>query len=64
MDTAELVEKIEKIKLIYRILIFAGTLCLLCGLYIWLVHIPKSEDIANLEKKNAKLVTRNWSLKS
>jgi type IV pilus assembly protein PilO len=58
MDTAELIEKIEKIKLIYRILIFAGTLSLLCGLYIWLVHIPKSEDIANFEKKNKTLVTQ------
>jgi type IV pilus assembly protein PilO len=58
MDTAELFEKIEKIKLIYRILIFAGTLVLLCVLYIWLIHIPKSEDIEKLEKKNAKLVAQ------
>jgi len=58
MDTAELIEKIEKIKLIYRILIFAGTLSLLCGLYFWLVHIPKSEDIAKFETKNAKLVAQ------
>jgi type IV pilus assembly protein PilO len=58
MDTAELIEKIEKIKLIYRVLIFVGTLSLLCGLYIWLVHIPKSEDIAKFETKNAKLFTQ------
>ena len=58
MDTAEIVEKIEKIKLIYRVLIFVGTLSLLCGLYFWLVHIPKSEDIAIFEKKNKALVTQ------
>jgi type IV pilus assembly protein PilO len=58
MNTAELIEKIEKIKLLYRILIFVGTLSLLCGLYFWLVHIPKSEDIAKFEKKNKGLVTQ------
>ena len=59
MDTAELIEKIEKIKLLYRILIFVGTLSLLCGLYIGLVHIPKSEDIAKFEKKNKGVVVYN-----
>ena len=58
MDTTQLIEKIEKIKLIYRILIFVGTLSLLCTLYIWLIHIPKSEDIADFEKKNKKLIAQ------
>ena len=58
MDTAELIEKIEKIKFIYRILIFVVTLSLLCGLYLWLVHIPKSEEIAKFEKKNKGLVAQ------
>lgn len=55
MDTANIIEKIEKIRFIYRILILVGTVVILAGLYIWLVHIPISEDISRLTNANKKL---------
>ncbi|RLC31997.1 MAG: hypothetical protein DRH37_01710 [Deltaproteobacteria bacterium] len=55
METADLIEKIEKIKLIYRILILVGTLMLLVGLFVWLVYVPKTEEIAVISKKNMAL---------
>ncbi len=52
MDIAELIEKIEKIKLIYRILILVGVIALIGGLYTWQVHVPKTKSIAQFEKNN------------
>jgi type IV pilus assembly protein PilO len=39
-------EKIERIKLAHRILIFAGTIALLTGLFVWLVVWPRTNEIA------------------
>jgi type IV pilus assembly protein PilO len=39
-------EKIERIKTVHRILIFAGTIALLAGLFVWLVVWPKTTEIA------------------
>jgi type IV pilus assembly protein PilO len=58
MDTAELVEKVEKIKMPYRVLILVGTLIVLVGLFVWLVHIPKTKEIARLKTSNASLMAR------
>ena len=58
MDTAEIIEKIEKIKLVYRILILVGTILILGGLYIWLVHIPITDDISRITKDNKKLTLK------
>jgi type IV pilus assembly protein PilO len=55
MDAAEFIEKIEKLKLIYRVLILVGTLLLLGGLFIGLVYIPKTEEIAKISKDNKTL---------
>ena len=55
MDSAELIEKIEKIKWVYRILILVGTLFLLGGLYFWLVYVPKTDEIAKIRKQNTGL---------
>jgi len=55
MDLDNLIEKIEKIKVIYRILILVGTVLLLGGLFIWLIYIPKNEEIAKINKTNAEL---------
>ena len=48
-------EKVEKIKMPVRILILVGTIVLLAGAFIWFFYIPKTADIADMEKKNQKL---------
>lgn len=55
MDTADLLEKIEKIKMAYRVLIFVGTFLLLGGLFIGLVYIPKTDEMAKLIQNNTEL---------
>ena len=42
-------DKISKLPMLYRILIYVGTIVLLLGLYIWLVHIPKTGEIATIK---------------
>ncbi len=41
--------KISKLRMIHRILIFAGTIVLIVGLYIWLVYIPKTGEIKTIK---------------
>lgn len=48
-------DKISKLKMIYRIVIFAGTIALLIALYIWIIHIPKTAEIANIKSEMGKL---------
>ncbi|UCF83421.1 MAG: type 4a pilus biogenesis protein PilO [Desulfobacteraceae bacterium] len=55
MPTGALFEKVEKLKMVHRILIFAGTIALLAGLFAWLVYIPKTNVIAGLRKEIAGL---------
>lgn len=55
MKTGALFEKVEKIKMPIRIAIFLGTLVLLAGLFIWLIYIPKTEEIATTREEIAKL---------
>ncbi len=52
MDPAEIIEKIEKIKLVYRILILVGVIAIIGGLYIWLYHIPTNETIEKIGQQN------------
>ena len=42
-------DKISKLRMIHRILIFAGTIVLIVGLYIWLVYIPKTGEIKTIK---------------
>jgi len=42
-------DKIAKLRMIHRVLIFAGTIVLLMGLYVWFIHIPKTGEIASLK---------------
>ena len=42
-------DKISRLNMTYRVLIFAGTLVLLIGLYVWLIQIPKTGEIAALK---------------
>ena len=48
MPTGAIFEKVEKLKMIHRILIFAGTIVLLAGLFAWLVYVPKTNEISRL----------------
>jgi len=42
-------DKISKLRMIHRILIFAGTGVLIVGLYIWLVYVPKTGEIKTIK---------------
>ena len=44
-------DKISKLRMIHRILIFAGTVVLIVGLYIWLVYIPKTGEIKTIKSE-------------
>ena len=57
--------KIEKIKMPIRIVIFAGTIVLLAGLFFYFVYLPKTkaiaekkESIAGLQQKLAQVKRR------
>jgi type IV pilus assembly protein PilO len=55
MPTGTLFEKVEKLKMIHRVLILVGTVVLLAGLFVWLVYLPKSTQIDQLNKEIASL---------
>ncbi len=55
MDTEVFIEKVEKIKMLYRILILAGIVILFVGLFVLLIYVPKTEKIEKLEKSNSAL---------
>ena len=49
IDLSTYFDKISKLRMIHRILIFAGTIVLIVGLYIWLVYIPKTGEIKTIK---------------
>ena len=53
--TGPIREKIEKIEMVYRVLILVGTVVLLGVLFIWLVYIPETEEIAQISDQNTAL---------
>jgi len=55
MEQASIYEKIEKIKMPYRLLIWVGTLVVLAGIFTWFVVVPKTDAIERLEKEVSKL---------
>ena len=55
METAALFEQIEKIKMPIRIAIFAGTIVLLAAVFIYLLYLPKTDEIKKTEKEIAGL---------
>jgi type IV pilus assembly protein PilO len=70
MDSTAFFEKVEKIKMPYRLLIFFGTIALFAGLFIYFVYIPKTEEIskakreiAGLEQKLKRAMLRARNLK-
>lgn len=69
METEAFFEKIERIKMPIRILIFAGTIGLLLGLFVALIYLPKrdaiaktQEEISALEEKLSKAKVRSKNL--
>jgi type IV pilus assembly protein PilO len=55
MAKAPFLEKIEKLRLSRRILILAGTLVVLAGLFIYFIYLPKSEEISSMQREIAGL---------
>jgi type IV pilus assembly protein PilO len=55
MPTGAFFEKVEKLKMIHRILILVGTIVLLAGIFVALVYIPKSQRITRLNNEIASL---------
>jgi type IV pilus assembly protein PilO len=49
------IEKVEKIKKLYRILILVGTFLLLGSVFVFLVYLPKAEKISKTTKEIAVL---------
>ena len=45
-EEVSLIEKLEKLKMAYRILILVGTIALLVAAFLFLVYFPKTEAIA------------------
>lgn len=48
-DLSTYFDKISKLRMAHRILIFAGTIVLLMALYIWFIYIPKTNEIATIQ---------------
>jgi type IV pilus assembly protein PilO len=55
MEKGAFFEKVEKIKMLYRVLIMAGTLVVLGGIFAWLVYFPMSDDISKTEGEVSRL---------
>lgn len=51
IDLSTYFDKISKLRMIHRILIFAGTIVLIVGIYIWLVYIPKTGEIKTIKSE-------------
>jgi len=48
-------DKVSKLRMAHRVLIFVGTIVILAGLFIWLVHMPKTAEIRTLRTEIKKL---------
>ena len=55
MPTGTFFEKIEKLKMVHRVLILVGTIVLVAGIFVALVYMPKSKEITRLNKEIASL---------
>jgi type IV pilus assembly protein PilO len=60
MEGQTIFEKIETIKMPIRLLIFFGSIALLAGAFIYLIYLPKSEEI---KKSTASIVELDSKLK-
>lgn len=53
-----IVEKIEKIKLLYRLLILVGFIALMAGAFAYVIYLPKTEEIEKTQKNIAGLKSK------
>jgi type IV pilus assembly protein PilO len=44
-------DKISELRMMHKVLIFAGTVVLIVGLFAWFVYIPKSDEIKTITVK-------------
>lgn len=58
MEKGSFAEKVEKIKMPYRLAILAGTIILLAGLFVWFIYLPKSEQIDQARQEIKRLEAR------
>ncbi|MBW2004655.1 MAG: type 4a pilus biogenesis protein PilO [Deltaproteobacteria bacterium] len=55
IDLSTYFDKVSKLRMIHRILIFAGTVVFIVGIYAWLVYIPKSGEITTIKTELVRL---------
>lgn len=55
MEESPFLEKIEKMRMAYRVLILVGSVVLLGGLFVWLVVVPKTSEINRTKKELVQL---------
>ena len=48
-------DKVSKLKIVHRVLIFAGSVVLLLGLFIYLIYLPKTGEITKIESEKDRL---------
>ena len=48
-------DKVSKLKMVHRVLIFAGSVVLLLGLFIYLIYLPKTGEITKIESEKDRL---------
>jgi type IV pilus assembly protein PilO len=58
MEKGSFTEKVEKIKMPYRVAILAGTIIFFVGLFVWFIYLPKSEQIDNARQEIKRLEAR------
>ena len=58
IDIEPLINKVEKIKMKFRILILVGTLLLLAGSFAYLFYLPNADKISRLKKDISNLENR------
>ena len=48
-------DKVSKLKMVHRVLIFAGSVVLLLGLFIYLIYLPKTGEITKIKSEKDRL---------
>jgi type IV pilus assembly protein PilO len=55
LDLDTYFDKISKLRMIHRVIIFVGTVLILIVLFVWLIYLPKTSEIKSLKVKMDKL---------
>ncbi len=51
MELSGFFEKVEKLQMVYRILIGVGIFVAIIGLFLWMFYVPRTQEIARLSKE-------------